>query len=262
MTEHSKAILSIIIPIGPEETAWEGLLSDLIRQSQPKDSIEIILSATESEPLTFHEKRSAIDIPMKWVVGQKGRATQLNRGASVASGEFLWFLHADTRLSDSALSSLIGQLHREDKSLFYFNLRFLNDGPWLTILNETGVWLRSHLLGLPFGDQGFALKSILFLELGRFSENAEYGEDHLFVWSARRRGIRLRALGIPLYTSARRYRQKGWLRTTFRHMGLTFRQAIPEWFKLLEERSERKEQNIHQSHRVSGSGVQGEGKMP
>ncbi len=111
----------------------------------------------------------------------------MNAAANKIKKPFLWFLHADSRLNARSLTSLESSLRAEPDGLHYFDLAFLPDGPRLMILNQAGVWLRSHLLGLPFGDQGFCLKRELFLKLGGFDETAPYGEDHLLVWAAKRR---------------------------------------------------------------------------
>jgi hypothetical protein len=93
------------------------------------------------------------------------------------------------------------------------------------------VCIRSRFLGLPFGDQGFCLSREHFQQIGRFDEHASYGEDHLLVWSARRQGILIRSVGASIATSARKYQAHGWLRMTLRNAWLTWRQAIPEWWK-------------------------------
>jgi GT2 family glycosyltransferase len=103
-------------------------------------------------------------------------------------------------------------------------------------LNQLGSWMRSHLGGMPFGDQGFCLRREIWERLGGFDTHAAYGEDHLFVWKARRAGVPLRPTGGTLRTSARKYREQGWLSTTTRHFQLTALQAIPEWLKLVRAR--------------------------
>jgi hypothetical protein len=118
-------------------------------------------------------------------------------------------------------------LEAQPAALCYFDLEF-EDGPRLMLLNEWGVRIRSRLLGMPFGDQGLALGKQEFESLGGFSLGAPYGEDHLLVWTARRRGMRLMPVGSRLGTSARAYREGGWGRTTARRLGLTVRQALPE----------------------------------
>ena len=85
--------------------------------------------------------------------------------------------------------------------------------------------MRSRWARLPFGDQGFLLSRRTFARLGSFDASLPAGEDHALVWTARTAGIALVDLGQPLLSSARRYREQGWLRTTLRHAGLTLSQA-------------------------------------
>ena len=168
-----------------------------------------------------------------WLRGPPGRARQLNAGAHGALGRWLWFLHADTLLPPDALPTLRERLASGAPALWYFDLRFRDDGPVLMRLTAAGTLLRSRLLGLPFGDQGLALARDAFDALGGFPESAAYGEDHLLVWAARRGGLPVRSVGRPIYTSARKYRRGGWLRTTATHLWLTARQAIPEGLRWL-----------------------------
>jgi GT2 family glycosyltransferase len=65
----------------------------------------------------------------------------------------------------------------------------------------------------------------LFTRLGGFDEDLESGEDHALVWAVRRAGVSLVALDAAIYTSARRYAEKGWLRTTLRHLRMSVQQA-------------------------------------
>ncbi|HZF97242.1 MAG TPA: glycosyl transferase family 2, partial [Pseudoxanthomonas sp.] len=92
-------------------------------------------------------------------------------------------------------------------------------------LNALGAWFRSRCLGLPFGDQGLALPRALFERLGGFDESLRGGEDHDLVWRARRAGVPLQPARAPLYTSARKYAQRGWGATTAFHLRETWRQA-------------------------------------
>jgi hypothetical protein len=229
MEQKKRIKLSIVVPVGPGETAWRALLSDL--QLCEAEGIEVIFSATAPAPADFSSVKSlaGAGYELNWISGTPGRGCQLNRGAAAATGEFFWFLHSDMRLGkDVSVSRLIQSLEENVRALHFFNLKFLNDGPRLLALNEIGVWIRSHGLGLPFGDQGFALKRDLFWQLGGYREDASYGEDHLFVWAASRAGVGLQATGLSIYTSARKYARDGWFRTTCMHMWLTFRQALPE----------------------------------
>jgi hypothetical protein len=174
---------------------------------------------------------------VRWFQAPKGRGCQLNAGVKATRKSYLWFLHADSRFTESTLHMLEKSLQYEPDALHYFDLAFLNDGPALTAVNTVGVWIRSHILGLPFGDQGFCLNRKLFERLNGFREDVSYGEDHLFVWQARTQKISLRCTGGLIQTSARKYREYGWCITTLNHLALTAKQAFPEWLKFLKVRS-------------------------
>jgi hypothetical protein len=155
----------------------------------------------------------------------------MNLGASQARGEFLWFLHADTRLSDAAYPALRRFMALGATALGWFDLAFRDDGPWPMRWNALGANFRSRRLGIPFGDQGFVVPAALFREVGGFDTGASYGEDHLFVWAVRRAGYRVSPVGAELSTSARKYAERGWGRTTFRHLWLTGVQAWPQFWR-------------------------------
>lgn len=218
-------LLSVIVPLAPEETEVGELLEQLT--ALPPGSEVIVVRADNSpefpptiwpDALIYREYTHAA-----------GRARQLNLGARVASGHWLWFLHADSRLMRSTLPALQRFIAGRKDALGWFELRFRQDGPRLVVLNAIGANLRAHWLGLPFGDQGLVLPRPCFEAIGGFDENVPCGEDHLLVWAARRAGLPLRPLGAPLQTSARKYSHHGWLATTFKHWRLTAAQAWPEW---------------------------------
>ena len=134
-------------------------------------------------------------------------------------------MHADSRLGADTAAVAHGQALGTHGVLAYFDLRFAPGGPRLMWLNALGVWLRSHWLGLPFGDQGLLLRRADFVGLGGFRTTLSSGEDHDLVWRARRAGLPLRGLPAPIYTSARKYAAGGWARTTGAHLRATVRQA-------------------------------------
>lgn len=104
-------------------------------------------------------------------------------------------------------------------------------------INAWGANFRSRFLKIPFGDQAFLLRRKLWEALGRFPVGSAYGEDHLFVWAARRAHIAVIRLPAEISTSARKYTERGWLATTAKHLLLTARQAVPEYIDLERGRS-------------------------
>ncbi len=216
--------LSIIIPLGPHEDQLMPLLYDL---AALKTEAEIILVSCGGEALLSNDKS------FKWIESAQGRAVQQNAGAKVAEGEFLWFLHADSRVLPQVVTKLEQSLKVAPYALHYFHLKFKKDGPWGMGFNEAGAWFRSQILRLPFGDQGFCLRKDIFMNMGGFSEDVAYGEDHLLVWTMRQAGFKLRCTGAALPTSARKYTAYGWGALTLKYQYLWIRQAAPEFFKLI-----------------------------
>jgi len=207
--------LAIIIPAGPGDRAWHALLPQL--RGLP-DAAELrVVGVAEDAPAGFPEAVRA-----QWIDSPRGRARQQNAGARASRNAWLWFLHADSRLHPDTLARIAAL--PDQPALAYFDLAF-HDGPPLMTLNRWGAWIRCRTFGLPFGDQGLLLPRARFEVLGGFDETLEGGEDHALVWRARRAGLPLKALGLPLYTSARKYVERGWWATTRRHLGLTWQQA-------------------------------------
>lgn len=199
-------------------------------------SIEVIFVFVENSfpHFEFQDLVAETSSRIIGVTSKPGRAIQQNRGAQAATRTYLWFLHADTRLTANTLDVLNQLLRTETKDLCFFNLAFLPDGPQMVHLNSLGLWLRGHLLKLPFGDQGFVLQKSIFFELGQFDTETTYGEDHLLVWRAHQSGIRVRPLQSWILTSARKYQSQGWWQTTREHLKLTYKQARPEFVKLIQ----------------------------
>jgi len=206
--------LSIILPLGPGEPAGAELIADLL--PLPAGCELIVAGVGQEAQRHSREGVLCLDCP-------PGRARQLNAGAEAASGDWLCFLHADSRLPPGSRQRLL-EATGEDNALRYFDLRF-HDGPIAMRLNELGAFVRSRWLGLPFGDQGLCLPRPWFKCLGGFDETLHCGEDHALVWAARRAGLSLKPLRAPILTSARKYAERGWLRTTLLHLRLTSSQA-------------------------------------
>ena len=227
--------LSVVIPVLAGEECWKALLVDLVHFPQ---TTEFLFVSNGIEPTEFQEQleRHHLSERGHWFQAERGRAIQMNHGAAQAQGLHLLFLHADSRLSEQSIQACVHALTAFPERLHYFDLRFVDQSFSLMRLNAWGVYFRSHVLGMPFGDQGLCLSRELFCELKGFDETAAYGEDHLLVWNARRNGVRLRCVGAAIETSARKYREWGWFRMTCQHLWLTVLQAIPQCYLLLKER--------------------------
>ncbi len=230
---HKELPLSIIIPVAPGDDAWKALLPVL---SPLRHFSEVLLVAADNAKLCEDVIQSVPYENLKVIQSPLGRAKQLNRGVGESKGDYLWFLHADS-IPDRESFSAIERICQSDiDALYFFDLIYDDDGPYMTKLNAYGAFIRSRMFGLPFGDQGFILSKKLFLKAGSYDENASYGEDHLLIWKIKTLGMRILPIGFDIQSSARRYQTKGWVFTTTKHFGMFVAQAVPEIIRFLKRR--------------------------
>lgn len=207
--------LAVVIPVGPGDRSWPGLLSQL-GQLAPQLQTCLVFAHGDLQ-------RRPREPEQVWIESARGRARQQNAGAARFDQRWLWFLHADSRIDPSCILALTGLLARGEDMLGYFGLRF-HDGGVAMRLTEWGTMLRCSLFALPFGDQGLVLPRACFYRLGCFDEDLPRGEDLALAVEARRAGLAVHRLHATIATSARRYRQEGWLACTLRHQWWTWSQ--------------------------------------
>lgn len=212
--------LTAIVPVGPDDRIDPPLVDVLERLPLACELLAVAPSqaAAASMRMALAPRWTVISAPV-------GRAHQQNAGAAHANGRWLWFVHADSRIGERTWHALDRFMRRNSRSLGYFDLRFLGDGPRLMAINSFGVFWRARVLRMPFGDQALLMPRALFEEMGGFDVSIERGEDHDLVWRTRRAGVPVRPVGQSLHTSARRYAEHGWWRTTVEHQRETWRQA-------------------------------------
>ena len=209
--------LSVIIPVAPGERLNELLEKQLM--DFPAEW-EILLCSPEKPFIS-----AALEGKVQWIKAQIGRAYCLNAGAEYADGEYLWFLHADSILLEKTTDRIQQAMEKDEEVLYYFDLKFFARRCRLMRLNEICVYFRCRFLKTPFGDQAFLIKNELFKKLPAYSEETEYGEDHLLVRDYRRHRVSIKPIGMKILTSARKYEEFGWLRTTVKHLTLWRKQA-------------------------------------
>ncbi len=137
----------------------------------------------------------------------RGRAVQMNAGATAATGDAVLFLHADTRLPDDA-DALVFAALTGMRVWGRFDVRFA--GGALPVV-AAGMNLRSRASGIATGDQAMFVTQEAFRRAGGFPEIALM-EDVAFSACLKHlsRPVCLRA---RVTTSPRRWRTHGTLRT-------------------------------------------------
>jgi rSAM/selenodomain-associated transferase 2 len=196
--------LSAVIPTLNESAHIGGLLADLAPARQAGH--EVILVDGGSTDGTVEGASHLVD---RSIQAPRGRACQMNAGASAATGEVLWFLHADTRLTPVAPAALLAAC-RVGAAWGRFDVRLSGDLRVLRLV-ERLINLRSRLTGIATGDQGIFVARAAFEQAGGFPD-IPLMED-IALSKALRRQAPPACLRLPIVTSSRRWEEQGTIRT-------------------------------------------------
>lgn len=196
--------LSVIIPAYNEETT----IGPVLRQLCHADVREVIVVDGQSDDRTaqFAAAQGAVVVR-----STPGRGTQLDQGASAATGDILLFLHADTLLPADFEMHIRCCLARPDVVAGAFRLRIDAPHRLLRIIENVVNW-RSRWLGMPYGDQAIFLTAEIYRRVGGFPSYPVM-EDFALVRRLRREG-RVVIAPAEVVTSARRWTRCGIWRTT------------------------------------------------
>jgi rSAM/selenodomain-associated transferase 2 len=205
-------VLSIIIPtLNSNESLGHTL--DVIAATRGDIACEIIVADGGSIDDTCFTATRGGAIFLETL---RGRGWQLAEGAAAAAGDWLLFLHADTRLGAGwapAVEAFTADRGSERRAAYF---RFaLDDEAVAARAMEFIVASRSRMLGLPYGDQGLLIGREFYESLGGF-KRIPLMEDVDMVRRIGRR--RLGALDVVALTSAERYRRDGYLRRPLRNL--------------------------------------------
>lgn len=195
--------LSIIIPVLDEERAIRGTIEDLAR-IRPHEVIVVDGGSTDGTAQAVRQSAARL------ATSGKGRAAQMNRGARQAEGDVLLFLHADTRLPDTAHHDIRDCLEDPRCVGGRFDIRLDSQRPLLRLVGRL-ISLRSRLTRVATGDQALFVRRAVFERLGGFPE-IPIMEDVAFSRALKKEG-RIACLGSRVVSSARRWERNGPVRT-------------------------------------------------
>jgi rSAM/selenodomain-associated transferase 2 len=197
--------LSIIIPALNEADGIQTALSEL--QELRRRGHELILVDGGSADATLERASGLVDTLL---TAPRGRASQMNAGASVARGDVVLFLHADTRLPEDPARLVLGELARTGRHWGRFDVRIAGNSPMLRLVG----WMmnqRSRLTGIATGDQAMFVRRSVFMQAGGFPTIALM-EDIVLSAELKRRS-RPVCLRDKAVTSGRRWEKNGLFRT-------------------------------------------------
>jgi rSAM/selenodomain-associated transferase 2 len=152
--------LSIIIPTLNEAAN----IGELLKRLEPARArgTEVIVVDADSTDAT---RDIAAPLADHVLISERGRATQMNAGATMASGDALMFLHADSILPANGDELIIHALSNSSLQWGRFDITIAGTHTMLPVI----AWFmnhRSRLTGIATGDQGIFVTRQAFNAVG------------------------------------------------------------------------------------------------
>jgi len=196
-----KPTISIIIPVLNEANYIKKVLMAISTNAGSNCIKEILVidgGSTDQTPANAREYGATV------INSKKGRAVQMNVGATKATGEILYFLHVDS-LPPKNFDLAIFQAFKDGHEVGCFQMRFNSDSRFLKFF----AWCTriNHQI-CRGGDQSMFITNKVFHENNGFNENYIIYEDNEFIG----RIYKLKPFKIipsAVTTSARRYEERG-----------------------------------------------------
>lgn len=197
--------ISIIIPTYNEADGI-GTLIQYLQEHGGNYVKEIIVSDGGSMDHTISIATAAGAIAT--LSPDKGRAAQMNHGASIATGSIFYFVHADTfppvtYASDILTAINSGYVFGRYRTKFDSDKKILLFNAWFT---------RFDLFICYGGDQTLFMQRTLFDQIVGFNGSMRIMEDYDIVTRAKSTGARYKIFSSAALVSARKYDTNSWLR--------------------------------------------------
>ena len=202
--------ISIIIPTINEANNLPLLLSDLSILNKEGEII-IVDGGSKDRTIDVAQIYGAKVYKSK----EKNRGLQLHIGAKNSTGNWLIFLHADTRLTHDYLTKIKSVFGGDKNCIYYFKFK-INDKKIIYRALEILVNFRSYHFKQPYGDQGLIIHRSAYFKNNGFRK-IPLMEDIDFFRRLKNKKY-LNQLNLPIFTSSRKWEKSN-----------IFLQALKNW---------------------------------
>lgn len=195
-------MISIIIPVYNEEVIIEKLIAHLFRHANGKVGEVLLIDGGSTDNTKLISEKAGAKV---LVSPQKGRAAQMHFGATMASGEIFYFVHADTIPPATYAGDIIAAV-AGGYNIGRYKTRF-DSAKWLLRLNA--FFTRFDFFLCMGGDQTLFITRELYERSGGFDITMRIMEEFEFCKRARQQG-KYKILNGEALVSARKYDENTW----------------------------------------------------
>jgi glycosyltransferase involved in cell wall biosynthesis len=189
--------VSIITICFNAEKYLEGAIQSVAAQTYPNIEYIIVDGGSSDGTLDIiKEHEQAID---RWVSEpDEGISDAMNKGVSLATGNFVYFLNSDDYLEDEDVIAEAARHLNADDDVYFFALFLEKDGK--KALCKPGRFRKKINIKLGLSHQSAICSIRLFKEIGVFDTSLRVTMDYDLFLRAYRKGLTARSIDLPIAT--------------------------------------------------------------